>query len=422
MTEDTPGTGAGSDRGGTAERLWFDYLSKLNDRELQTARASGATSWLLLAVVAAIAYRGLSGLNRFVSAPHALATAGTVGALLGDSLLHFLLAFFGLVYYSVGKFEARLVPSLTSRARGVLVYTFAAAWLAFAGAHFLLSGSAAPAVPRTALIAFGLLCLANGVYGLLSRLYQWRRAKGLGIPFVELRGLPVSPTFGGLGLGVFGLAIGGVASACLYKDLVRLGSLSVDYVGYLSIASQFWVSAILLFVLFNRLLASLSRGVYLELERDVVLKHLSVQEIQQRFTEEALGKPVANWLNELRAQLNVARSRFRDIASRITVELDEVEKIDRSYSLERQGRALEIANNYAAELKDLAQKERAVAERVKQFEKVFVSVKPSYELESAIKDWANDVNHGVAEIGAVIASFERRICAICDEPTDRDAA
>jgi hypothetical protein len=67
---------------GPQERLWFEYLSKLNDRELQTQRASGSTSWLLLAVVAAIVYRGLSGLQGFLSIPHAVTTTAVVGVLL----------------------------------------------------------------------------------------------------------------------------------------------------------------------------------------------------------------------------------------------------------------------------------------------------------------------------------------------------
>jgi hypothetical protein len=193
MTEDVQKAEPDPVRLGGPEKLWFDYLSKLNDRELQTARASGATSWLLLAVVAAITYRGLSGLKGFLSAPHAVTTTAVVGALLWDSLFHLWLALFGLLYYCRGRFEARLVPNLSSRARNVVRSAFVAAWLALAGAHFVLSGSAAPAVPRKTLIAFGLLWVGNAASDSLTGLRQRRRAKALGIPFVEFQGLAIPP-------------------------------------------------------------------------------------------------------------------------------------------------------------------------------------------------------------------------------------
>jgi hypothetical protein len=412
MSEDTPRTGADSDGKGTAERLWFDYLSKLNDRELQTARASGATTWLLLAVLAAITYRGLSGLNRFASTPHAIATAGTVGALLGDSLFHFLTALLGLLYYCLGKFEARLAPNLNSRARGALRSAVTLAVLAFAAAHFVLAGTEAPAVPRKTLIAFGLLWTANAAFGLLGRLRHWRRAKALGIPVVEFQGVKLPPVFGGVSMGAYGLAIGGVASVCLYRHLARLNSIGVDYAGCLSVASQFWVSAIVLFALFNRLLASHSRGIYLELERDIVLKGLSAAEIKQRFTEEALGKPVADWLTEVRAQLNSAHSRHNDILSRVSAELKEVEGIDHAYCLERQGRARKIEERYGSELREVQGKFQAISHQIHQLREVCVSMRSSPELELALDEWERDLDRIATEVGNARASLRTRLSAI----------
>jgi len=414
MTQDIARTGTDSSEHGAGEKLWFDYLSKLNDRELQTERASGATSWLLLAVLAAVAYRALTGLNRFVSTPHALTTAGTVGALLGDSLLHFCLALVGLLYYCHGKFEARLVPNLNSRTRSVFRSTQEVAYFALAGAHFVLSGSTAPAIPRKTLIAFALPWVGNAASSLLTRLHQKRRARAVGIPIVEFQGLTIPPVFGGLVIGAFGLAIGGLASACLYKNLAWLNSMSIDYAGPLRVAAQFWVSVILLFVLFNRQLVSLSRGIYLQLERDIVLKRLSVREIEQRFTEEALGEPVAKWLTEVRARLNAAHSKSNDIFSRIAVDLNEVEGIDRGYYLERQGRARKIEQKYQPEFKDVNHELQAISEQLNQFGKVSMSVKPSGELRVVLNEWKSDIGRIRAEFDKANASLVTRLSAIYD--------
>jgi len=414
MTQDIPRTGTDSSEHGAGEKLWFDYLSKLNDRELQTERASGATSWLLLAVLAAMTYRGLSGLNGFVSTPHALTTAGIVGVLLWDSLFHFWLALVGLLYYCHGRFEARLVPNLNSRTRSVFRSALEVAFFALAGAHFVLSGSTAPAVPRKTLVAFGLLWVANAASGLLTRLHQRRRARALGIPIVEFQGLAIPPVFGGLGIGAFGLATAALASACLYKNLAWLNSMSIDYAGPLRVGAQFWVSAILLFVLFNRQLTSLSRGIYLELERDIVLKRLSVPQIEQRFTEEALGEPVAKWLTEIRARLNAAHSKSNDIFSRIAVDLNEVEGIDRGYYLERQGRARKIEQKYEPEFEEVSQKLEAISQQLDQFGKVSMSVKPSGELRVVLNEWTSDIRRIRAEYDKACASLETRLSAIYD--------
>jgi DNA repair ATPase RecN len=188
--------------------------------------------------------------------------------------------------------------------------------------------------------------------------------------------------------------------------------MSMDYAGPLRVAAQFWVSVILLFVLLNRQLISLSRGIYLELERDIVLKRLSVREIEQRFTEEALGKSVANWLTEIRSQLNASTSKFNDVVSRIAVDLDEVEGIDQAYSLERQGRARTIEEKYVPELRGLVHKEQGILEQLEQFKKVSVSVKPSRELESVLNDWMTEAKRGLAEFDEARTSLQKRFYAI----------
>src|SRR5208337_208895 len=301
-----------------------------------------------------------------------------------------------------------------SRTRAVFRSAQWVACFALAGAHFALSGSTAPAVPRKTLIAFGLLWVVNAAGGSLTRLLQRRRARVLGAPVVEFQGLTIPPVFGGLFMGAYGLAIGGVASGWLYKDLAWLNSLSVDYAGPLRVAAQFWLLAMLLFLLFSRQLVSLSRGVYLELERDIVLKRLSVREIEQRFTEEVLGKPVANWLSEMRARLNAVHSKNIDILSRIAADLNEVERIDRGYHLEREGRARKIKQKYEPEIKEVSQKLDAISEQLNQFRKVSVSMRPSGELRMVLDEWSSDLSRIRAEIDKDYTSLETRLSVIYD--------
>jgi DNA repair ATPase RecN len=198
--------------------------------------------------------------------------------------------------------------------------------------------------------------------------------------------------------------------------LARLSSLGLDYAACLSVASQFWISAVLLFILFIRQLSSLSRGVYLDLERDTVLRRLSAAEIEQRFTEEALGKPVSDWLGGIKGQMGAVNSKFRDIVSRYKVDLSEVEGIDPKYSLERQGRALKLVEKYTPEFKELTRMQRAIQEQLNQFMKVSVSVRVSPELTSVLNECESEARTGLAEIDTGRAYLEGRLSTISANP------
>jgi DNA repair ATPase RecN len=198
----------------------------------------------------------------------------------------------------------------------------------------------------------------------------------------------------------------------LVENLTRLDSLGVNYQGCLSVASQFWVSAVLLYVLLYRLLSSPSRGVYFELERDIALKRLSAEEIKQRFTLEALGKPVADWLTELWSQLNSAHTKIDEILSRFSTDLGEVEIIDQSYAIERQGRARKLEEKYDSELRKILKQYDAISHQVKQFEEVSVSMKPSPELKMVLSGWKRDLDRMLSEFQKAKNSLEARLSAI----------
>ena len=83
-----------------AERkLWLDYLAKLNDRQLQSARASGITTWVLLGVAAAILYKSVPQLPEFLSAPGTLGSSLIILMFEVDALLFLSLIPLYLVYF-----------------------------------------------------------------------------------------------------------------------------------------------------------------------------------------------------------------------------------------------------------------------------------------------------------------------------------
>src|ERR1041385_2269813 len=64
-----PGTGIGSSSENEQKKIWFDYIKTLNERRLQSALRSGLTTYLLVAVLAGMAYKFVPLLPAFLKAP-----------------------------------------------------------------------------------------------------------------------------------------------------------------------------------------------------------------------------------------------------------------------------------------------------------------------------------------------------------------
>ena len=75
------------ERDDTDRKILFDYLAKLIDRELQRARASGATTWVVLGLIAAVLYGGIPQLPRVLG-------ISCVRKTLRGTLLHRIRCFF----------------------------------------------------------------------------------------------------------------------------------------------------------------------------------------------------------------------------------------------------------------------------------------------------------------------------------------
>jgi hypothetical protein len=58
--------------GESERKLWLEYIRSLNDRHLRSRGISGATSWALLGVLAAILYRSIPHLPAFLADPNNL--------------------------------------------------------------------------------------------------------------------------------------------------------------------------------------------------------------------------------------------------------------------------------------------------------------------------------------------------------------
>lgn len=120
-------------------KLWFDFLSKLNDRSLQQKRESGATTWVLLAAAAAIVYKCVPLIPQFLSVPATLKAASLIFILEVDILM-----FFGVVVnialpWPENPMLGRLLSRAAARFKHGIGPVFYIAGFVMAVAHALIA-------------------------------------------------------------------------------------------------------------------------------------------------------------------------------------------------------------------------------------------------------------------------------------------
>jgi hypothetical protein len=83
--------------------------------------------------------------------------------------------------------------------------------------------------------------------------------------------------------------------------------------------------------------------VYLDLERDIILKRLSVDEIRRRFTVEALGPSVTDRLRSVVEELRRSQQRLEEMFQSVTADCAQIEAMDdAAFASDRKPRVEEL--------------------------------------------------------------------------------
>jgi hypothetical protein len=304
MTETPSHSNSQSESSGTStdaeKKLWLDFLAKLNDRELQKERSSGATTWIILAVAAATLYQFIQQIPRLLEVKLPWYTVGTIVALEIDFLVHFGIFVYILYLYAKGSVERRIFPELKIRATRVIAIVIVLTKAFLVVLHGVLAEvGVLPSFVLWSMRLFGLYWLLDVGFSFRKYIRTYRMARRYGVK-VPLTTLEMERLGTGLGsvIGAFVLTpFFSFAGASLFVYIRQLIIVSPGtWIVSFNTATQLVVAFFLLFFVLGRTLYALSRNVYLELERDTVLENLPLEEIRRRFTLEVLGPRVSDWL------------------------------------------------------------------------------------------------------------------------------
>jgi hypothetical protein len=369
-------------------KLWLEYLGRLNDRELQSTRASGATTWVLLAVAAAIIYRAVPQLPRFFSVPEALTETAVIWALTLDSLLFFLIALVGLIEYCTGGKEGRVLPELQKRAEWVLVWSMFCLTIVLVLVHvWLCLKLNRRDFAWWTLVGFAILWAWSQISVISIRWKKIHDARKYRIPTPSFSVTSTFPDFRALICAALLFPIGVVPCLALVAYIRALSLQGVDWVLPLGAAAQCLALMAILIALGVRGLEDVSRGIYRDLERDIVLEELTPAEIKSRFIAYALGVSIADWFKGVHMQLDESHSKLKALVQSTELRLREIDSISAVYGLERKGRASALLKEFNAGTEEYGLALRGYVTQMKEFLRIHHRWQDIEPLESTVREY-----------------------------------
>jgi hypothetical protein len=331
-------------------KLWLDYLSKINDRELQQNHLSGVTDWVLAGVLTAIAYRGVPLVPSLLRVPGLTHATAVMFTLEVNLLLFTMFAIVELLFAKGSGEQPRILP----KERRPPLGRVSLIGIVLAVCSFLLArDSSQPLyIHYSATAAAGFWMLLSIVLAVASPIQRYlKRKTGAELPIYT--GMKTGGTR--VGVTIMVAVWVGALMFCyaLIRHIVYLQTLDSDWVTPLSTATQILVAMVIILTLYSRMALQTKRAGFLELERDVVLENLSADEIGQRFTAELVGSSMPEWIRLTAHKFKRCGERLTELTRDLQKSAEEIDSISPDFRHERAARADKSLTDCATILKDI---------------------------------------------------------------------
>ena len=317
-------------------KLWFDYLSKINDRELHENQLSGATDWVLTGVLGVILYRGVPLLPTLLRIPNLVRSASIMFTLLANGLVFVLFAIVSLLNADGSGQQPRVAPK--SRKSVGPAALFALTGLA-GSSWWLIKANSQPwyvhGIALVSAISWTLvLLLAVGARS-IKRLH----VKLYGAELPTFTTVKIARSRVGLAILLISWTLAAASCYALIRYLWLFQTTGEDWVTPLSTAAWFLLGTGILLTLYHRLESRSARNRYLDLERDIVLEGLTSDDIRQRFTAELIGLSVSEWINVMHHKFKKCNEQVAALQGSLSKSLQGINNIPADFHHERTARA-----------------------------------------------------------------------------------
>ncbi len=281
---------------GFDKKTWFDFIIKLNDREIRKRSANGLTIWALAGVIGVLSFKIIDGFNVIFGNWDSLLMTMIFVAIVINVFVSVVLVFISLISKSSKR---RFITDILGRAITILQ------WLI--GLIFLLG-----IVFNCSVVLFKyknqisqwpfyfplfFYCINFLFLLAYERILRYFRREAKHIKFVPDVGVKVSQISNLLS----GMLI--IAMSIISIRGIIINNLVLPNQGLLKVALEFTTILVCLVLLIIKYMLSISYGWLEVFEKEIIINDLSVEQIRSRFVEEYMGKQAMEWLREVQNQI-----------------------------------------------------------------------------------------------------------------------
>ena len=329
----------------TTREMWFDYVVKLNDRNLLKKRAYGITVWAICGLLGILLYRILDKIPQLVKSPELINSFTLSFATVLNLSIGLLIIIFGLIAFLQAPYDIRLKSTIKRFAApvnafwGVIINVLL---LFFNLRAFLLADQIS--IPSWPYMAIAIYAALDLLYRIRKRIILFRKFRFMifELPLLSEPAWLSSKykTAGGLFILILGGAIFCIPSIGIMHLIQHTDILSHVYI--LKASIEITLFLYILFFLITQLVEYLQESFLSDLERRIIVDNLSSEEIRESLVNEFLGPTVSEWLYRLKTELSMQYDSTEKVIQDCENKLLELKNIDKSYTHEIKGKKKEI--------------------------------------------------------------------------------
>jgi hypothetical protein len=308
-------------------RLWFDYLGRINDRQVRSRGSSGATSWALLGVLIAILYKTIPNISDLLSRPEDIKSTFVLSLLESDTILFFLIAYVALLSFYMGVVQTRVHTEQEVRLQWISHFVILTIQLTMAVGHFAAARRVVLGASHLKwfMASIGIMWSANFLSLARGFTGKLRRARRLKIAAPWFKGAKVDPKQGSLILLGFCVTVATISSFGFFWYVLILRRSGADILFPFAASGYAIVILGILGALANKGIAIIATTSYDTLEREIVLERLSPAEIRTRFINQLIGLPAVDWLKDQTSALRVVVVAGRETVDSVAAAVEALE-------------------------------------------------------------------------------------------------
>lgn len=399
-------------------QTWLRFISELNNRSLNSQRASGLTTWAVGGLIALLIFRVTENIPIIIADQKILWMHILTTAVIFNVLFFGLLLFASLLIASGYEPELR-IKSRIDRASKPAVYVplFFASLIIISANIFSAKVASTWDIPSWPFWVIGAFFIFNMIFTPLSKIHSYIKNRKF---YKDLPQLSSSIIFQSSQVGykaivflLIVLFIGLILSLLPFfyafpkifsPDNIKI----IKFAMY--ITGLFYLS---LFICF-RMVGDIHKNFLFNLERRIVLESLDPAQIKSEFIKEYLGESIRDWIIYAEENLSKLHETYDKAAIDAEKNFQKLASLDRNLSYELEGRKKDICKSLKIPLEDYLHFAEKLTAQINHLNKGMAFLEVTDILNQLLQTWQEQIEG--------IKLRDKTVCRVCEEATNDQSA